>query len=220
MKTEMPRKEKNIHYIYRTKCLVTGTWYVGMHSTCDINDGYMGSGVRLRRSIRKYGVNNHIKDIVEFFENRDLLVEAEKKAITSEMITDINCMNLMPGGNGGFISDEQQKHRSICANKVLNEKLKNDTVFKEQWLKKMKFGIQKAMDEGKMKTWKDNYNWIGKKHSEETKQKMSESSKGKGTGETNSQYGTCWITKDGMNKKIKKEELETYLKDVWVKGRK
>jgi hypothetical protein len=32
---------------------------------------------------------------------------------------------------------------------------------------------------------------------------MSENKKGTGIGETNSQYGTCWITKDGENKKIK-----------------
>ena len=44
--------------------------------------------------------------------------------------------------------------------------------------------------------------------------------KGLGKGNSNSQYGTCWITKDGINKKIKKEELETYLNEKWVKGRK
>ena len=41
-----------------------------------------------------------------------------------------------------------------------------------------------------------------------------------GTGKTNSQYGTCWITMDGTNKKIKKEELDSYLAIGWVKGRK
>ena len=49
---------------------------------------------------------------------------------------------------------------------------------------------------------------------------MSEIRKGTGTGETNSQYGTCWVTKDGSNKKIKKEDLETYLNEGWCKGRK
>jgi hypothetical protein len=44
--------------------------------------------------------------------------------------------------------------------------------------------------------------------------------KDKGVGKANSQYGTCWITKDGLNKKIIKEALETYLNEGWVKGRK
>ena len=38
-------------------------------------------------------------------------------------------------------------------------------------------------------------------------------------GEKNSQYGTCWITKDKENKKIKKENLEQYINLGWSKGR-
>lgn len=216
----MARKEKTIHYLYKTTCNVTGRWYIGMHSTHNLYDGYVGSGRRLRASIRKHGKENHIKEILEFFENRDLLIEAEKKAITPEMITDKNCMNLMGGGGGGFISGEQQKHRSSCAGKALHAKLKNDDNFRNEHLKKLSAAIKKAMDSGKMKTWKENYNWNGKNHSEETKQLISEKRKGTGVGETNSQYGTCWITKDGVNKKIKKEDLETYLNEGWVKGRK
>ena len=49
---------------------------------------------------------------------------------------------------------------------------------------------------------------------------MSEVKKGKYDGEKNPSFGTCWITKDGNNKKIKKEDLETYVNEGWVKGRK
>ena len=49
---------------------------------------------------------------------------------------------------------------------------------------------------------------------------MSESSKGMGSGKTNSQYGTCWVTKSGESKKIKKEDLKAYLEEGWFKGRK
>lgn len=215
----MVRKQKTIHYLYKTTCLITGRYYIGMHSTDNLEDGYMGSGRRLRASIRKHGVNNHKKEILEFFESRELLIEAEIKAITPEMLTDTNCMNLMNGGTGGFIGEEQQQHRSMCANKKLNEKLKNDLVFRSEWLKKQKKGLIKAHEEGKIIPINKSYNWNGKKHSEESKQKMSASSKGMGTGENNSQYGTCWITKECVNKKIKKEDLESYLNEGWVKGR-
>ena len=90
----MARKEKTIHYLYKTTCLVTGKYYIGMHSTSNLDDGYMGSGKRLRYNIRKYGVDNHNKEILEFFETRELLIEAEINAITEDMIVDINCMNL------------------------------------------------------------------------------------------------------------------------------
>jgi len=102
----MARKQKTIHYIYKTTCLVTSRYYIGMHSTNNLEDGYMGSGKRLRYSMRKYGIDNHKKEILEFFETRELLIEAEKKAITPEMITDNNCMNIMSGGTGGFVNLE------------------------------------------------------------------------------------------------------------------
>ncbi len=38
-------------------------------------------------------------------------------------------------------------------------------------------------------------------------------------GTANSQYNTCWITKDGLNKKIKKEDIDQYHNEGWVKGR-
>ena len=59
-----------------------------------------------------------------------------------------------------------------------------------------------------------------RKHSEETKKKMSESSKGKGIGNLNSAYNKCWINKDYKNKMIKKNELEYYVSISWTKGRK
>ncbi len=48
---------------------------------------------------------------------------------------------------------------------------------------------------------------------------MSKSHKNKHLGDKNSQFGTCYITKDNINKKIKKEELNNYLYIGWVQGR-
>lgn len=63
--------------------------------------------------------------------------------------------------------------------------------------------------------------WKGRKHTENTKNKLRSKLKliGHQKGEKNSQYGTCWITKDGENKKIKKEELDIFLSNGWCKGR-
>jgi hypothetical protein len=216
----MARKQKTIHYLYKTTCIVNNRYYIGMHSTNNLNDGYLGSGRRLTASVRKHGVNNHKKKILQFLETRELLIEAEIKAITPEMLTDVNCMNLMCGGSGGFISEEQQRHRSMCAGLKFSEIRKNNPNIDKEYREKLSKTTKKAIEEGRIKTWKELYDWTGRKHSDETKNKMSVSSKGQGVGEKNSQYGTCWITKDGTNKKIKKEELEIYLNEGWVKGRK
>lgn len=210
----MARKEKTIHYLYKTTCVLTNRYYIGIHSTNNLEDGYMGSGKRLRYSIRKHGIENHIKEILEFFESREKLIEGEINLITPDMVTDKNCMNLKLGGNGGFICEEQQKYRSICGNKKLNEKLRFDKEFKENWLNNMKNGVQKAMNGGKMKTWKDNYDWLGKEHSDETKKKMSENRKG-----INNQSGMCWVSNEYEKKKIRIEYLEDYLKNGWVRGK-
>ena len=195
----MARKQKTIHYLYRTTCLITGRYYIGMHSTNNLEDGYMGSGKRLRYSLRKHGINNHKKEILEFFESRDLLIEAEKNAITEEMLVDRDCMNLAEGGNSGFDYIKYLRKKNP----------EYDKLWKEMQSNKLK----KAHNLGLI-----NYNTFeGKHHTEETKEKMRKS---KNVGETNSQYRTCWITKDGLSKKIKKEDLDSYLKEGWVKGRK
>ena len=46
---------KQYHYLYKTECTVTGAFYIRMHSTSDLDDGYLGSGTILWRSIKKHG---------------------------------------------------------------------------------------------------------------------------------------------------------------------
>ena len=133
----MPRKKANIHYLYKTTCVITGRYYIGMHSTTNIDDGYMGSGKRLGFSIKKHGKENHTKEIIGFFDSRELLIEGEKKVITSDMIVDKMCMNLCAGGNGW-----NSNH-----NKAFLEKLKNDEIFRENYSKKMSAANKKAYSE-------------------------------------------------------------------------
>lgn len=64
--------------------------------------------------------------------------------------------------------------------------------------------------------------WKGCKHSEKTKKQIGSKSKLHQKGSGNSQFGTCWIHKLDLkeNKKIKKEELDSFLSEGWIKGRK
>lgn len=106
---------RRFHVLYKTTCLVTGRWYIGMHSTDDLADGYMGSGKRLTRSLNKYGRANHICVILEQLSTRAMLVEREVQIVTQELIADPMCMNLAPGGNGnwgwGITTEEREAER-------------------------------------------------------------------------------------------------------------
>ena len=75
--------------MYKTTCKITNRFYVGIHSTTNVDDGYLGSGKRLRYSIRKYGKENHIKEILNFFESRESLLEEEKKIVNTDLINDV-----------------------------------------------------------------------------------------------------------------------------------
>ena len=106
----MPRKPHKYHFIYKTTNLVNGKWYMGMHSTSNLEDGYVGSGTFLWKSIKKYGRENFKMEIQEFFPDRRSLKEREIEIITEELLEDPMCMNLSLGGNGGpFINDETWK---------------------------------------------------------------------------------------------------------------
>ena len=49
---------------------------------------------------------------------------------------------------------------------------------------------------------------------------MSEDRKNKyGLGESNSSYGSKWMTKNGISKKISKNDIQTFVNDGWSFGR-
>jgi group I intron endonuclease len=205
-------ENKKYHFIYKTTCLINEMFYIGMHSTSNLKDGYLGSGKRLKRSIKKYGVENFKFEILEYCDTRDILIEREKEIVNKDLLNNKLCLNLMIGGRGGFISHEQQKNRSRLGglasvkNRKLDTKLAND--HKNRWISIVKKYHQSGVH--------DYATFKGRKHSDITKLKMSNVKKGKGIGESNSQFGSCWIT-DGFNsKKIKKTQP---IPEGWRLGR-
>lgn len=209
----MARKEKKYHFIYKTTNLLSGKYYIGMHSTHDLDDGYLGSGNRLRRAIKKYGEENFIREIIEFCDTREELRLRESEVVNLDEIAKENCMNLKVGGEGGFSSEQQRENakKSNEKQKILRE---TDLGWVEKRKQNSSNGQKLAYKKGRKMVLPD---WNGRTHSNETKEKMR---KTKNNGSDNSQFGTCWITKEETNKKIKKEDLESYLLEGWVKGRK
>lgn len=89
------------HYLYKTTNTITGKVYVGIHSTRDLDDGYLGSGKLLLRALRKYGKSAFTKEILEFFNSREDLDLAEETLVTFDFCKSRQTYNIMPGGAYG-----------------------------------------------------------------------------------------------------------------------
>ena len=221
----MPRKQKRYHFIYRTTNQINNKFYVGMHSTDNLEDGYFGSGKRLGYSIRKYGLENHKFEILEFLPSREELKKREAEVVNEEFLADPFCMNLKFGGEGGWDHTKNMDltSRAKTLNNIRSEKIKTDPEFAEIVSQSAKAAYNSALHdiEKMMKIKEEKHGssncWLGKRHTEKSKEKMR---KTKNLGENNSQFGTCWINNQIEVKKIKKEDLPFWLNLGWSKGRK
>lgn len=207
---------KKYHFIYKTTNLLSGRYYIGMHSTDDLNDGYLGSGTLLKRSINKHGKENHSIEILEFVNSREELIVREKEIVSLQEIAKKECMNLKVGGEGGF-SSEKHKQRFLEGRewgRLLGAKIAGDSRRGVSLESSHKASISKKMKEH-YKTSVGHFS--NKVHSDSTKELMSKAKKNTGKDSANSQYGTCWITNEVENKKIYKGDL---IPDGWRLGRK
>jgi len=219
----MARKEKKYHYIYKITCLKNNRYYIGMHSTDNLNDGYFGGGKRIKNSVRKHGKNEHRKEILEFFENRELLRNREIELVNENLLKDTMCMNLQPGGGGGFSSEKHKesfikagikaaKAAGIEGAKIHSEKMKTDPEYRRYSIELTKEGLKGVDQYGKG----ENNNFFGRNHTREAKGKIGDKNSILQKGEGNSQFGTRWITNNTENKKIKRTDE---LPDGWSYGR-
>ena len=200
----MPRKQKKYYFIYKTTNLLNGKYYIGMHTTDNLNDGYVGSGKKLWYSINKYGKENFKCEILEMLSNKSSLKEREKELVNEDLLKDPMCMNLTVGGGDGFYyinkkGINNKSNQFILGGKASAEKLKTDDVWRLKHSQIASENFKKAHRDGKIKY--DTF--TGKKHTEDTKRKISETNSIKQKGENNSQFGSQWITNGEENKKIK-----------------
>jgi hypothetical protein len=124
-KYNMTRADQRKHHIiYKTTCLATGKWYIGMHSTNDLKDKYIGSGQRLWKSIKKHGKEAHVCEILEHLPDRRALSDREK-VLVEEAKKDPMCMNLRQGGLGAYpgrpTSEETRERLRVARSKGPNK---------------------------------------------------------------------------------------------------
>ena len=115
------------HFTYQTKNLVNGKTYIGVHSTTDINDGYVGSGVALKRAIRKYGKINFISQILDYFDSKEEAYEEEKFLVCKKWVKSNDNYNLLVGGicNGRVGKEAWNKNKTGIYSEESLAKMKN-----------------------------------------------------------------------------------------------
>ena len=205
----MQRADKRkYHYIYKIN-RDDGRYYIGMHSTDNLEDGYFGSGKRITRSVKKYGIDRHSKEILEFCSSRQHLKEREKQLVTEDVRNDPLCMNIALGGGGGFVNNA---HKQRFINSPRTSGLRGT-------IKASEISRKSGETRRKNGTTSKGVDWTGKKHTDQTKSKMSASMKGRYDKENNPQFGKSWVT-NGVNAfMVKREELPEYLSNGHVLGR-
>lgn len=96
--------ERKHHFVYRiTRPTIDECFYIGVHSTDDLNDGYLGSGDLIVLSVKQHGKSAHQREILHFLPSRDAASDKEKELVTLELIADPLCLNQIPGGGNVLI---------------------------------------------------------------------------------------------------------------------
>jgi group I intron endonuclease len=200
--------------LYRITNTVNNKIYIGVHKTDNLNDNYMGSGTALIAAIKKYGIENFTKEILEVFDNADDMFAKEREVVTEEFVSRKDVYNIRVGGEGGDgFSEEGMRNLRQAGITSKEKKLGYFGMTPEQRKAaslKGQLMLQKKYPQGVFR---------GRTHTEETKNKMRQAAFGKQDGEKNSQYGTRWIYSLELKKSMKISKTDP-LPVGWHEGRK
>ena len=195
--TQMKKLKIKIYYIYIITNIINKKQYIGKRTYYGFNiynDDYMGSGVKLKKDIILYGKENFSKGIIQICDNQHKCNLLEEYYI--DYFNTINTgYNITKGGYGGSLKGRKfgpetcEAHRKYRTGKKHTEETKKkisdahkgkiiskETI--EKWKKREKY-IFTEKDKKKISdSCKGEKNgFYGKKHTEETKKKISENHK-------------------------------------------
>lgn len=206
-------------YLYKITNVVNGKIYIGVHKTLDLDDGYMGSGRLIKRAIAKYGTEHFVKTILETFSSSEEMFRREAQIVNKSFVDRSDVYNIVEGGKGGFeyihanrlnktpealVAHSSSYRTRIAADPALRSKLA------------AQLGANRHKSVAARKERYPEGTWKGKRHTDDTKQRISESKLGKGEGVENSQHGTMWITDGAEQRKI---PHSSQLPEGFVRGR-
>lgn len=191
-----------IGFIYKTTCLCNGKIYIGRHEGVD-TDTYLGSGELFIKALRKYGKNNFKRDILRYcYTLHELKIweyffikryKSQNESIGYNIADgDVNSSEYNPAKLPEVRKRMSQSIKKAYMNAELRSKKSNDTkiyFLNNSEARKKLSEINKecfknpqnhpmyGRKQSKSSNEKNRMSHIGKKMSEETKRKISESVK-------------------------------------------
>ena len=132
------------YFIYKTTHR-NGKYYIGRHTTDNLDDGYIGSG-KWPESIKDTSLLT--REILEYCDNEQTLVKLEGEYL-SEHFGKPNCMNMTPDPIGFNTDNNPMKDPSVVV------KISGDN----HWLSKNPERKQEISDRQKQKYVNDIHNW-------------------------------------------------------------
>ena len=123
------------HYTYQTKNLINGKTYVGIHTTSNLDDGYIGSGTLLKKAIAKHGKENFKMEILDFFDTREEASVEEEFLINEDWVLSEDNYNLVGGGfnTKAFYGKLKKEHseRATANWRIEAEKMKKSVIVRD-----------------------------------------------------------------------------------------
>lgn len=158
---------ENYGYIYKITNNVNGKIYIGQKKSPVLIETYWGSGKLITQAIKKYGIENFSREILQWCSCKEELNQQEVYFISIFKSRDSNVgYNLSPGGtsiNSGRHFSEEHKRKISEANKGRKASEKTRSKLSE---------VHKGLQAG------EKHPLYGKHHSKETKKLMSEAHMG------------------------------------------
>lgn len=207
------------HIVYKTTNTVNGKYYIGVHSTYNIEDNYLGCGHWRGRKIcgastspilnafKKYGDDSFVKEILFIFKTREEALTKEQEIVN---IIDEMCYNARAGGGSSYIYTDHAKQKMSDAAKERSKRVLIQTNILVK-LNKQRIGKTYSEQYGEEKakeiSLKKSLSLTGRKLTNEHRQKMSKNRKGKDCGKC---LGRVYVWDKIENKLIRVTRSDLY----------
>jgi len=213
------------HYlIYQIRNKLNNMIYIGQHQTENLDDGYMGSGLRIQRAIEKYGIDNFEKTILFECNSEEEMNQKEAEIVNEDFIARDDVYNIVPGGwGGGFkaLSFEDKSKASKKRWQNMTEEQKRQIADKvrnfqlhRKWTKESRNNLSDSLKEA-YKRDPSKWGMTGKHASDETKEKMSNAAKGS----NNSNFGCHWWKDPNDKTKCLSIKEGDPVPEGWIRGK-